>query len=626
MYSESAQDSITTRSPIVTMTDRTDEAHEEEPGQTRYELEDDVGAEAERVSDYTAGGYHPVAIGDLLGDGGRFRVLHKLGHGGFATVWLCRDNASNKWRAVKIMAAQVSTPDCADFKALKLFGGIDADTLATNHVQLPLEHFWIDGPNGRHVCFVLPFLGPSLSNVYNLYGHVPELMKDICFQLVKAMRFIHSHNLCHGDFRPDNILFRLTEGVDEMDEEELMEVLGKPIIARVIPVEGTETEHIAPGVPAYLVRRAMVSYGSGLCSAQIAVIDFGVSYRVSQPPLGKGTGIPIAYAAPEDIFERDEALGFHTDIWALGCTITKVRLGFMPFAGEADDVLSAVKKMESIMGPMPYPYRSVWKNWDGEFVNCQRKGEQDDQAVSWEDETVCATLDNQMQEQIRRSRIEEVGVWNHLEYRLHRGLAMIIDKDEAEDIAAQAEANPLRLPSYKRLAEGEMFRHPFDKQIHFKLAEPEREQMRDLLFKIFHWQPEQRAKLEEILEHEWFGRRNQEHQPASPPKTTGKHSTRRRTRRSKRKAAAKSARNARQAQGAAAANDAAANSGNNGNGRGEKSILFLRRTLARLREAHGWMMMRLTWCLGTILGRVESALASGLAAIGWRSRVVDEGN
>src|ERR1700733_10118486 len=46
--------------------------------------------EIEDIEDYHPGGYHPISIGDTF-DHGRFRVLHKLGFGGYSTVWLARD-------------------------------------------------------------------------------------------------------------------------------------------------------------------------------------------------------------------------------------------------------------------------------------------------------------------------------------------------------------------------------------------------------------------------------------------------------------------------------------------------------------------------------------------------------
>lgn len=46
--------------------------------------------EGEPLYEYEAGGFHPVCIGDTFKDG-RYRIRHKLGYGGSATVWLARD-------------------------------------------------------------------------------------------------------------------------------------------------------------------------------------------------------------------------------------------------------------------------------------------------------------------------------------------------------------------------------------------------------------------------------------------------------------------------------------------------------------------------------------------------------
>lgn len=46
--------------------------------------------DAEPLHRYHKGGYHPVYLGDCLSDG-RYKVLHKLGWGGYSTVWAARD-------------------------------------------------------------------------------------------------------------------------------------------------------------------------------------------------------------------------------------------------------------------------------------------------------------------------------------------------------------------------------------------------------------------------------------------------------------------------------------------------------------------------------------------------------
>jgi len=57
-----------------------------------YDGDDNV----ENLRMYKPGGYHPVHLGDVLPKMSasrkpRYRVMQKLGHGAFSTVWLARD-------------------------------------------------------------------------------------------------------------------------------------------------------------------------------------------------------------------------------------------------------------------------------------------------------------------------------------------------------------------------------------------------------------------------------------------------------------------------------------------------------------------------------------------------------
>lgn len=53
----------------------------------RYPRMDNI----EDVKRYAPGGYHPVDIGNTLTNGHNiYTFVHKLGYGGFATVWLAK--------------------------------------------------------------------------------------------------------------------------------------------------------------------------------------------------------------------------------------------------------------------------------------------------------------------------------------------------------------------------------------------------------------------------------------------------------------------------------------------------------------------------------------------------------
>lgn len=56
-------------------------------------------SEDEGIQDYKIGGYHPVHVGEIVGN--RYIVLQKLGWGHFSTVWLCKDTTYNSFVALK---------------------------------------------------------------------------------------------------------------------------------------------------------------------------------------------------------------------------------------------------------------------------------------------------------------------------------------------------------------------------------------------------------------------------------------------------------------------------------------------------------------------------------------------
>lgn len=84
---------------------------------------------------YMAGGLHPVHLGDLLGNSNQYKVIHKLGSGGFATVWLCRDLEKDVYTALKIMIADASKGDCAELNYSKRPG--TWSKLAANKLPYP---------------------------------------------------------------------------------------------------------------------------------------------------------------------------------------------------------------------------------------------------------------------------------------------------------------------------------------------------------------------------------------------------------------------------------------------------------------------------------------------------------
>lgn len=169
----------------------------------------------EKYYDYQPGGHHPVHLGDALGSG-RYRVIHKLGSGGTANVWLCRDLdiETPTYVALKILMAEVSTTGCPELVQgglLKVYQTEDG----AGAICLFLDHFKLEGPNGTHFCFVYPVLGPKVSQgQLRSSGDPDKTLREICRVTVQAMAFLHSKGICHGgeSNRCDVMARLLTDG------------------------------------------------------------------------------------------------------------------------------------------------------------------------------------------------------------------------------------------------------------------------------------------------------------------------------------------------------------------------------------------------------------------------------
>lgn len=316
----------------------------------------DLLHEIEDANNYVQGGYHPVDIGDVICAGDRhYEVLHKLGHGGYSTIWLVqpRENLGTfTYYALKIIRA-----DCGDIDVLNesrilqhlnRVGGPGHPNIINIH-----DTFNITGPNGEHTCLLLPVLGPRMEN-YDVAKAVPSAVRhQVCQQVASAVAFLHSNGVCHGDLTDLNIVFELPD-LSSVSPEDLYHILGPIKTERPQLFRDTESPH----PPKRMVEAANFSGLDFSTLTKIRLIDFGESFFTDQPP--SSLGAPIDFFPPEICFGYTPSP--KSDVWSLACVLYSVETSSFLFPTGFRIFGILVGTIVGYLGPLP-------EQWKGKFMN-----------------------------------------------------------------------------------------------------------------------------------------------------------------------------------------------------------------------------------------------------------------
>lgn len=168
----------------------------------RYEYDWIDGAES--LGKYQPGGYHPIMIGDVLHD--RYKVVDKLGFGGYATIWLARDSLLERYVALKVGIADSHPRETRVLRELSASASASTSSnlsarfrnYAHNSIPVPLDEFKIHGPNGMHPCYTMT---PAQCNLweasYSRLFHI-DIARALSAAVTLSVTSIHSRGFVHG--------------------------------------------------------------------------------------------------------------------------------------------------------------------------------------------------------------------------------------------------------------------------------------------------------------------------------------------------------------------------------------------------------------------------------------------
>ncbi|KAL4762382.1 serine protein kinase [Aspergillus foveolatus] len=300
--------------------------------------------DAEPLDRYRKGGYHPILLGSFLSDG-RYKILHKLGWGGYSTVWAARDRKSHflgTYVAVKIC---LSERECDRIqRELNMLKKLASKHAHSQHVVRLVDNFNTDGPSGKHQCLVFEHLGPSLSDAIDTRssdGRLPgEIAKSITEQALLGLDFLHQQKIAHGDLHTRNLAFAL-DAIDDVSEHDFIETLGRPEIGHAYRSNGKDLES---GIPKYIVRPA----------------------RSSSLPLSKIIKIVDFVRAPE----FGDRLDYRVDLWSLRCLILEIFVGQPPFDSFLITPKFLVDQMQELTDePLPERWLGLWGTMSGDVAS-----------------------------------------------------------------------------------------------------------------------------------------------------------------------------------------------------------------------------------------------------------------
>ncbi len=161
---------------------------------------------------------------ELKGELGKYKILKKIGSGGFGTVYLAEDKILKAKRALKIPHRSLNSLKEPDRIFLE----------SINHSQL-LDHKNIvklltADIIGDYFVMVMEYVvGEDLETIMDRKRSLP-LNKALSYieQILSALEFAHSFNIIHRDIRPSNIMIDKNDNVKITDFGTSATVANKP--------------------------------------------------------------------------------------------------------------------------------------------------------------------------------------------------------------------------------------------------------------------------------------------------------------------------------------------------------------------------------------------------------------
>jgi tetratricopeptide (TPR) repeat protein len=210
----------------------------------------------------------------------RYRLLHEIGAGGMAVVYLAEDLKHHRQVALKVLRPEIA-PSLGPERFLR---EIEIAARLTHPNILPLHD---SGEAAGFLYYVMPYVdGPTLRRLLDERGYLPlHEALIIVTEVADALEYAHAHGVVHRDIKPENILLASGHAV--------VADFGIARAFDVATATALTAEHVVIGSPRYMSPEQRTGYGAVDQRSDIYSLGCVLSEMLSGEPPSTGPS-PIA--------------------------------------------------------------------------------------------------------------------------------------------------------------------------------------------------------------------------------------------------------------------------------------------------------------------------------------------
>jgi calcium-dependent protein kinase len=248
-----------------------------------------------------------------------YTTIKKLGEGAFGTVYMVENKTSKIKRAMKIISKEC------------ILNGVDLQEV-TNEIKILSL---LDHPN---IMKIYEFYEDNenfyINNEFCDQGDIAEKMdkegtlsefivRYFMNQVFRAVSYLHSQKIIHGDIKRENILLEKINNEDNLDSSNVIQILNND---KQITQELRNSKKLISKKTKDKVRE--------LSKFEIKLVDFGSAKLFNKKKKLHGVIGTAYYNSPEVI---DDKYGEECDEWACGVLMYILLAGFPPFVGDSEE-------------------------------------------------------------------------------------------------------------------------------------------------------------------------------------------------------------------------------------------------------------------------------------------------